>query len=127
MPIPDNTNGSLIMTTNSGERSSFSTPFISEFNDIQNKYWQYFELVIANNDYKENKNNIEFKVLIQDKDYTSDEIFNKAVELYFHYSDNYSSNILEVNYYNNGINVTQTKTTYTLYSLIIEQYHHQMK
>lgn len=118
MPMPDNTNGSLIMTTNSGERSSFSTPFISEFNDIQNKYWQYFELVIANNDYKENKNNIEFKVLIQDKDYTSDEIFNKAVELYFHYSDNYSSNILEVNYYNNGINVTQTKTTYTLNTIV---------
>lgn len=118
MPMSDNTNGSLIMTTNSGERSSFSTPFISKFNDIQNKYWQYFELVIANNDYKENKNNIEFKVLIQDKDYTSDERFNKAVELYFHYSDNYSSNILEVNYYNNGVNVTQTKTTYTLNTIV---------
>ena len=118
MPMPDNTNGSLIMTTNSGERSSFSTPFISEFNDIQNKYWQYFELVIANNDYKENKNNIEFKVLIQDKDYTSDERFNKAVELYFHYSDNYSSNILEVNYYNNGINVTKDRITYTLNTIV---------
>lgn len=121
MPMPDNTNGSLIMTTNSGERSSFSTPFISEFNDIQNKYWQYFELVIANNDYKENKNNIEFKVLIQDKDYTSDERFNKAVELYFHYSDNYSSNILEVNYYINGINVTKDRTTYTL-NIIVSNY-----
>ena len=118
MPMPDNTNGSLIMTTNSGERSSFSTPFISEFNDIQNKYWQYFELVIANNDYKENKNNIEFKVLIQDKDYTSDEKFNKAVELYFHYSDNYSSNIVEVNYYNNGIKVTKDRITYTLNSIV---------
>lgn len=118
MPMPDNTNGSLIMTTNSGERSSFSTPFISEFNDIQNKYWQYFELVIANNDYKENKNNIKFKILIQDKDYSSEENFNKAVELYFHYSDNYSSNILEVNYYNNGVNVTQTKTTYTLNTIV---------
>lgn len=118
MPMPDNTNGSLIMTTNSGERSSFSTPFISEFNDIQNKYWQYFELVIANNDYKENKNNIEFKVRIQDKDYSSEEDFNKAVELYFHYSDNYSSNIVEVNYYNNGVNVTQTKITYTLNTIV---------
>ena len=118
MPMSDNTNGSLIMTTNSGERSSFSTPFISEFNDIQNKYWQYFELVIANNDYKENKNNIEFKVRIQDKDYNSKENFNKAVELYFHYNDNYSANILEVNYYNNGVNVTQTKTTYTLNTIV---------
>lgn len=118
MPMPDNTNGSLIMTTNSGERSSFSTPFISEFNDIQNKYWQYFELVIANNDYKENKNNIEFKVLIQDKDYTSDERFNKAVELYFHYSDDYSSNIVEVNYYNNGINVTKDRIRYTLNTIV---------
>lgn len=118
MPIPDNTNGSLIMTTNSGERSSFSTPFISEFNDIQNKYWQYFELVIANNDYKENKNNIEFKVRIQDKDYSSEDDFNKAVELYFHYNENYSVNILEVNYYNNGINVTQTKTTYALNTIV---------
>lgn len=118
MPMSDNTNGSLIMTTNSGERSSFSTPFISEFNDIQNKYWQYFELVIANNDYKENKNNIEFKVRIQDKDYNSEENFNKAVELYFHYNENYSANILEVNYYNNGVNVTQTKTTYTLNTIV---------
>lgn len=118
MPMPNNTNGSLIMTTNSGERSSFSTPFISEFNDIQNKYWQYFELVIANNDYKENKNNIEFKVRIQDKDYNSEENFNKAVELYFHYNENYSANILEVNYYNNGVNVTQTKTTYTLNTIV---------
>lgn len=118
MPMPDNTNGSLIMATNSGERSSFSTPFISEFNDIQNKYWQYFELVIANNDYKENKNNIEFKVRIQDKDYNSKENFNKAVELYFHYNENYSANILEVNYYNNGVNVTQTKTTYTLNTIV---------
>lgn len=118
MPMPDNTNGSLIMTTNSGERSSFSTPFISEFNDIQNKYWQYFELVIANNDYKENKNNIEFRVRIQDKDYTSDEKFNKVVELYFHYSDNYSSNILEVNYYNNGINVTKDRIRYTLNTIV---------
>lgn len=118
MPMPDNTNGNLIMTTNSGERSSFSTPFISEFNDIQNKYWQYFELVIANNDYKENKNNIEFRVRIQDKDYTSDEKFNKVVELYFHYSDNYSSNILEVNYYNNGINVTKDRIRYTLNTIV---------
>ena len=118
MPMPEDTNGSLIMTTNSGERSSFSTPFISEFNDIQNKYWQYFELVIVNNDYKENKNNIEFKVRIQDKDYTSDERFNKAVELYFHYSDNYSSNIVEVNYYNNGINVTKDRIRYTLNTIV---------
>ncbi len=89
MPENANINGQLIMTENSGEQSSFSTPFIEEFNDKKFRYYQYFELVIVNN-YEElssDSNSIDFNVLIKNKDYT--EIGNKFTKgLNLHFTNN---------------------------------------
>lgn len=84
MPMPSDVTGRLAMTKDSGEQSSFSTPFISEFNDIRNRYYQYFELVVLNSDSNTKNTNYEFHVYIKDKDYTEmDNQFTKGIDIRF--------------------------------------------
>lgn len=81
--MPETINGQLAMTNNGGEQSSFSTPFIEEFDSNVNRYYQYFELVVVNSD-PGNVNDIEFTVHFKNKDYTElDNVFDLGTSFIF--------------------------------------------
>ena len=88
MPMPSDVTGRLVMTKDSGEQSSFSTPFIDEFDHISNRYYQYFELVVLHNQNSLTDCSCIFHVYLKNKDYTEmDNNFEKGLDLKFNFNE----------------------------------------
>lgn len=109
--MPETINGQLAMTNNGGEQSSFSTPFIEEFDSNVNRYYQYFELVVVNSD-PGNVNDIEFTVHFKNKDYTElDNVFDLGTSFIFKPVD--PDRFVFTVKYTNGENSSNTSFGYT--------------
>lgn len=103
MPMPSDVTGRLVMTKDSGEQSSFSTPFIDEFDHISNRYYQYFELVVLSKSgsFDPDIDNCIFHVYLKNKDYTEmDNNFEKGLDLKFGYLSNSLNEVLSCTYKN---------------------------
>ena len=109
MPMPSDVTGRLVMTKDSGEQSSFSTPFIDEFNHISNRYYQYFELVLLGKETHDDPNSWIFHVYLKNKDYTEmDNSFEKGLDLKFNFYSERIEDFLTCTYKNYERSYTDT-------------------
>lgn len=109
MPMPSDVTGRLVMTKDSGEQSSFSTPFIDEFDHISNRYYQYFELVVLEKGPWDGSDSCIFHVYLKNKDYTEmDNSFEKGLDLKFDFIAERIEDFLTCTYKNYERSYTDT-------------------